>query len=59
MFDALGKAPAGAVSHVQRWYRQIASYTTQERAAWGGQALAQVAGAIPTVQSTPAGKYKL
>lgn len=57
VFEALGKAPTGSVPHVQRWYRHIASYSAQERGTWGGQALAQVAGAQPTVKSAPAGKY--
>lgn len=35
--------------NVNRWYRQIASYSAQEKAAWGGQSLPQVAGAKPTV----------
>lgn len=48
VFDALGKAPAGSVAHVQRWYKHIASFSAQERSAWGGQALPQVAGAKPT-----------
>lgn len=48
MFDALGKAPAGSAAHVQRWYKHIASFSAQERSAWGGQALPQVAGAKPT-----------
>ncbi|XP_055856574.1 probable elongation factor 1-beta [Episyrphus balteatus] len=48
VFETLGKAPASGV-HVQRWYRHIASFTAAERAAWGGQALPQTAGAKPTV----------
>lgn len=48
VFEALGKAPTGNVPHVQRWYRHIASYSAQERSAWGGQALPQVAGGKPT-----------
>lgn len=54
MFEAIGKAPAGNLAHVQRWYRHIASFATQERSAWGGQALPQVAGGKPTVAATPA-----
>jgi len=54
VFEAIGKAPTGNVPHVQRWYRHIVSYSVQERGAWGGQALAQVAGAQPTVKSVPA-----
>jgi len=54
VFDALGKIPAGDVAHVQRWYRHIASFSTQERSSWGGSALPQVAGAKPTVESKPA-----
>lgn len=49
VFDALGKAPAGDNVHVQRWYRHIASFSSQERAAWGGQALPQLVGGKPTV----------
>lgn len=52
VFDALGKAPAGDFVHVQRWYRHIASFSSQERAAWGGQALPQVAGGKPTVAAS-------
>ncbi|XP_055319126.1 probable elongation factor 1-beta [Sitodiplosis mosellana] len=54
VFDALGKAPAGNVPHVQRWYRHIASFSAQERNAWGGQAVPQVAGAKPTTQAAAA-----
>lgn len=54
VFEALGKAPAGSVPHVQRWYRHIASFSAQERNAWGGQALPQVAGAKPTTQAAAA-----
>jgi len=54
VWEALGKAPVGDVQHVQRWYRHIASFSAQERGAWGGQALAQVAGAQPTVSSASA-----
>ncbi|XP_055534969.1 probable elongation factor 1-beta [Wyeomyia smithii] len=52
VFEALGKAPAGNNVHVQRWYRHIASFNAQERAAWGGQALPQVAGAKTTVAAS-------
>lgn len=48
VFEAIGKAPAGTVADVQRWYRHIASFSAQERSSWGGQALAQVAGGKPT-----------
>lgn len=51
VFDALGKAPTVNVPHVQRWYRHIASFSAQERNAWGGQAVPQVAGAQPTTQA--------
>lgn len=54
MFDALGKLPTGDFAHVQRWYRQIASYSSQERASWGGSPLPQVAGGKPTVESKAA-----
>lgn len=54
VFDALGKSPAGDYVHVQRWYRHIASFSNQERGAWGGQALPQVAGAKPTVAAKAA-----
>lgn len=59
VFEAIGKAPAGNLTHVQRWYRHIASFTTQERNAWGGQALPQVAGGKPTVAAPAkaAGKH--
>lgn len=50
----MGKAPAGNAPHVQRWYRHIASFSAQERNAWGGQALPQVAGAKPTTQAAAA-----
>lgn len=49
MFEALGKAPAGDLPYVQRWYRHIASFEPSEKAAWGGSPLPQVAGAKPTV----------
>lgn len=54
VFEALGKAPAGNVPHAQRWYRHIASFSAQERNAWGGQAVPQVAGAKPTVAAATA-----
>uniref|UniRef100_U5EMQ4 Putative elongation factor 1 beta/delta chain n=1 Tax=Corethrella appendiculata TaxID=1370023 RepID=U5EMQ4_9DIPT len=54
VFTALGKSPAGDYLHIQRWYRHIASFNDKERAAFGGQALPQVAGAKPTVASKPA-----
>lgn len=50
----MGKAPTGNAPHAQRWYRHIASYSAQERNAWGGQALPQVAGAKPTTQAAAA-----
>lgn len=46
VFEALGKAPTAP--HAQRWYRHIASFSAQERNAWGGQAVPQVAGGKPT-----------
>lgn len=55
VFDALGKAPAGDYSHIQRWYRHIASFDANERAGWGGAPLPQLAGAQPTV-AAPAAK---
>lgn len=51
VFDALGKIPTGNLPHVQRWYRHIASYSAQEKAAWGGQALPQASGGKPTVEA--------
>lgn len=54
VFEALGKAPTGNVSHAQRWYRHIASFSAQERNAWVGQAVPQVAGGKPTTQSAAA-----
>jgi elongation factor 1-beta len=53
VFDALGKIPAGNCLHVQRWYRQIASYSAQEKATWTGTATVPAAGK-PTVTSKPA-----
>lgn len=35
-------------ANVSRWYRHIASFTTQERSAWTGSALPQVSGAKTT-----------
>lgn len=55
VFDALGKAPAATNVHALRWYNHIASYSTKERSAWGGQALPQVAGGKPTTAAAPAG----
>lgn len=49
VFDALGKAPAAQYANIARWYRHIASFSSQERSAWTGSALPQVAGAKPTV----------
>lgn len=54
VFEALGKAPAGNVSHAQRWYRHIASFSAAERAQWGGSPLPQTAGAQPTTAAKPA-----
>lgn len=48
VFQALGKAPAATYPHILRWYKHIASFEAKERSTWGGQALAQVAGAKPT-----------
>lgn len=45
----MGKAPAVEYSNIARWYRHIASFSTQERSAWTGSAVPQVAGAKPTV----------
>jgi len=49
VFDALGKAPAAQYANIARWYRHIASFSAQERSAWAGSAVPQVAGAKPTV----------
>uniref|UniRef100_A0A2M3YXS4 Putative elongation factor 1-beta n=1 Tax=Anopheles braziliensis TaxID=58242 RepID=A0A2M3YXS4_9DIPT len=54
VFEALGKAPAAANVNVLRWYNHIASFSAKERAAFGGQALPQVAGAKPTVAAAAA-----
>lgn len=54
VFEALGKAPAADLRNAARWYRHIASFSAQERAAWGGSALPQVAGAKPTVAAAAA-----
>lgn len=48
MFEAVGKIPSGNLWHVQRWYRHIASFSAQERNAWSGQAVPQVACAKTT-----------
>lgn len=50
----MGKAPADDLPHVQRWYRHIASFSAQEKSAWGGQALPQLAGGKPTTQASAA-----
>uniref|UniRef100_A0A2M4C023 Putative elongation factor 1-beta n=1 Tax=Anopheles marajoara TaxID=58244 RepID=A0A2M4C023_9DIPT len=54
VFEALGKAPAAANVNALRWYSHIASFSAQERAEFGGQALPQAAGAKPTVAAAPA-----
>lgn len=54
VFEALGKAPAAANVNALRWYNHIASFSAKERAAWGGQALPQAAGAKPTVAAAAA-----
>lgn len=51
VFEALGKAPTGNLAHVQRWYRHIASFSSQERSVWTGAPLPQVAGGKPTTTS--------
>lgn len=48
VFDALGKNPTGNFPHVQRWYRHIASFSANERNAWTGSAVPQVAGGKTT-----------
>jgi elongation factor 1-beta len=48
VFTALGKAPAANYANIARWYRHIASFSAQERNAWGGSAVPQVAGATTT-----------
>lgn len=45
----MGKAPTGDYPNVQRWYKHIASFESSEKAAWGGSAVPQCAGAKPTV----------
>uniref|UniRef100_A0A2M3YXT1 Putative elongation factor 1-beta n=1 Tax=Anopheles braziliensis TaxID=58242 RepID=A0A2M3YXT1_9DIPT len=54
VFEALGKAPAATNVNALRWYNHIASFSAKERAAFGGQALPQVAGAKPTVAAAAA-----
>lgn len=55
VFETLAKAPAaGAGAHVARWYRHIASFSAQEKAAWGGSALPQASGATGTVPAAAA-----
>lgn len=58
VFEQLGKAPAGNVPHVLRWYRHIASYTPAERKAWAaGTTTPLNAGAKPTAAApAPAAK---
>lgn len=55
VFDALSKAPAAEYANIARWYRNISSYTTQERAAFGGSPLPQLTGGKPTT-AAPAAK---
>lgn len=45
----MGKLSGGNFPHVQRWYRHIASFNVNERNAWTGTAVPQVAGGKPTV----------
>uniref|UniRef100_A0A1B0BVP9 Translation elongation factor EF1B beta/delta subunit guanine nucleotide exchange domain-containing protein n=1 Tax=Glossina palpalis gambiensis TaxID=67801 RepID=A0A1B0BVP9_9MUSC len=52
VFDALGNLPAGDYSHIQRWYRHIASFDVNEKSVWTGQPLPQVVSAKPTVNSS-------
>jgi len=47
VFDAIKNVPT--LPNVQRWHRHIKSFTATERNAWGGQPIAQIAGAQPTV----------
>lgn len=54
VFDALGKAPASNFVNANRWYRNIASFSTQERAGWTGSAVPQVSGGSTTVAAKPA-----
>lgn len=54
VFEALGKAPASNFVNAARWYRHIASFSTQERAAWTGSAVPQVSGGSTTVAAKPA-----
>lgn len=57
MFETLAKAPAaGAGVHVARWYRHIASFSAQERSAFGGSPLPQASGATGTVPAAAAAK---
>lgn len=45
----MGKAPSDAkLVNIARWFRHIASFSTQERSAWGGSALPQISGASTT-----------
>jgi elongation factor 1-beta len=52
VFDTLGKLPTGSCLHVQRWYRHIASFNTQEKASWTGTAAAAPAAGKPTVAAS-------
>lgn len=54
VFTALGKAPDAKYLSISRWYRHIASFSAQEKKAWGGSACPMQAGAKPTVAAAAA-----
>lgn len=54
VFDALGKAPSADAANVARWYRHIASFSSQERSTWTGSSVPQVSGGSTTVAAKPA-----
>ncbi|CRK92747.1 CLUMA_CG006340, isoform A [Clunio marinus] len=53
VFEALGKSPSD-FANIARWYRHIASFSTQERSKWTGSALPQVSGGTTTVSASKA-----
>jgi elongation factor 1-beta len=48
VFDALGKAPSAEYANIARWYRNISSYSANERNGWAGSAVPQVSGGTTT-----------
>jgi len=54
-FNNIGSQPDDKHANAARWYRHIASYTAEERAAWGGEEPAAAAAAAPKKEAAPAG----